>query len=286
MNTMKDTSLTRSASCNLILLAALPTEDLLATAYELDDPALPFRDAKRQAASIQAELIVVSLFKQYVENQWPRAATVAPERQLQLLGIPIERLVGPPGAATATFRATFLADPQLDLAREFTIAHDMQTHNAVPADVPPIGRLLTKAQTGIGGPDTPLVAPQAMKALLMAQACLRAMLPPDARRPELLMRTNPSDAKPLRLAQEIANRILLSPEPHAVQELSLIHGLSDLAEQHLILAGFPGFAAAFSELREHVVMTSRPGRPNGPMGSALAPEPVMGGEAAHARPDR
>ena len=272
---MTDTSLTRSTACNLILLATLPTGDLLATAFALDDRPMPARDAHHQAAMVQRELAVVSMFRRYIATADQRADHVIPDLQYQLLGISLERLIAPPGHVIAALRS-YLIDPALDLTPELSAAAQMQANNGLPMEVPPIGRIMTKGRTAIAGEDNPILDPLAMKALLMAQACLRAMLPVQHRRPILMMRTAPSDPLPLRVAQELANQVLLSGLPICEQDRRDIEDLSCIAEELLAAAGLNGLGQQLRELRAHFA-TTHPAAPLLP--DPLVPPNLAGGPA-------
>lgn len=279
---MTDTSLTRSTACNLILLATLPTGDLLATAFALDDRPMPARDAHHQAAMIQRELAVVSMFRRYVATADQRADHVIPDLQYQLLGISLERLIAPPGHVIAALR-TYLIDPALDLTPELSAAAQMQATNGLPAEVPPIGRIMTKARTALAGQDSPILDPLAMKALLMAQACLRAMLPVEHRRPILMMRTAPSDPLPLRVAQELANQVLLSGLPISEKDRQEVEDLTCIAEELLAAAGLAGLSLQLRELRAHFA-TTHPAATT-PLPDPLVP-PIVAGGLVHAAADR
>lgn len=282
MDGMTDTSLTRSTACNLILLAILPTGDFLATAFALDDRTLPGRDAHQQAAIVQRELVVVSIFRRYIATADRRADHIRPDLQYQLLGLSLERMIAPPGRVLAALRG-YLVDADHDLTPELAAAAQMQAGNALPGDVPPLGRIMTKARTAIAGDDTPILDPLAMKALLMAQACLRAVLPVEHRKPELLMRTAPSDPLPLRVAQELANKVLLSGRPIDEDDGQRVLDLSAIAEELLAVAGLKGLAQQMRALRAHCAATS-------PASRTLMPDaalPVVSeGGRAHAAADR
>lgn len=246
---MTDTSLTRSTASNLILLANLPAGELLATALALEDRSLPTSDAVARAASIQVELAVVSLFRGYVARCDTRAAHICRERHHELLGISLERLIGPPGSTLETLRAVFLVNPALDLGPELDTAAQMQANNCLPAEVPPLGSILTKPRTNIGGDEVPVTDPLTMKAVLIAQACMRAMLPPYARKPSLMMRTRPADPLPLRLAQQLANHLLQTPDEPTPRERVELEGHAVLAEALLEAADLSALAGTLREFR-------------------------------------
>lgn len=279
---MTDTSLTRSTACNLILLATLPTGDLLATAFDLEDRTLPARDAHQKAAMVQRELIVVSIFRRYIATADRRADHILPEQQYTLLGASLERLVAPPGQVLAALR-THLVDPALDLTPELTAAAHMQASNGLPPDVPPLGRIMTKARTAIAGEDMPILDPLAMKSLLMAQACLRAMLPVAHRRPDLVMRTAPADPLPLRLAQELANAVLLSGLPAGEKERQDIENLTCIAEELLSAAGLSNLARQLADFRAHFALA--PAAAGTALPDPAVPALIAGGRA-HAAADR
>ena len=87
-----------------------------------------------------------------------------------------------------------------------------------------------------------------MNAILVAQACLRAMLPPRERKAALHMRSTAADPQPLRRAQEVGNRILVSPEAHTPIDVDNIIALSRAAEDLLFASGFVAFAQTLQEL--------------------------------------
>lgn len=255
---MTDTSMTRSTACNLIILASLPTEEFLAVAHALEDRPVPYADSNRRAATIQLDLTVISILRSYVETDDPRESLISPGARPKLLGLPLERLVGPPGSALSHLRTEYLADPTADLSREWAAAKALQSANSLPADVPPLGHIMTKSQTSIGQREAALVQPPAMKALLLAQACLRAMLSPADRRAHLYMRSAPSDPQPLRAAQEIGNRILVSGAPHTEEQRTAVETLTLAAEGLLTSTGFSKLAEQVGEFRQ--IFTGKPER--------------------------
>jgi len=246
---MTETSLTRSTACDLVILANLPTEELLALAFSLEDQPAPYAACDRRAATIQLDLTIVSILRSYVVDGDPRASLIDPRARAKLLTLILGRLIGPPGSAISTLRTDFLADPATDLSGEWARAKALQSANSLPADVPPLGHILTRSQTSIGLADAPIVQPPAMKALLLAQACLRAMLAPADRRPTLGMRGAPSDPQPLRSAQELGNRILASSAPHSEADIASVETLALAAEGLLRSVGFATLADQLATFR-------------------------------------
>jgi hypothetical protein len=244
---MTDTTYDRSLACNLVILAHLPTEDLVAAVFALEDRHLPAAGPARSGAAIQRDLVVLSLFRGYLLSGQARGDAIRADVREAFLATPLERFVGPPGEAIRTLRSEFLVDPDLDLAPDLARAAALQAVNSLPAEVPPLGRIITKAQTLMAPDDQPLVAPPAMKTILMAQACLRAMLDMRDRRPSLLMRTAPSDPAPLRNAQILANAILASRAPHTPVETAAVAILGQTVCGHLEALRFPVFAGHLAE---------------------------------------
>lgn len=254
MNLMTDTTLTRSIACNLVILAHLPTEDLVAAVFALEDRPLPCAPSAGRGIAIQRELAVLALFRGYIASGLARGTAIREEAREKLLTTPLERFVAPPGEAIRLLRTEYLVDPDFDLGPELAKAAALQAANGLPTDVPPLGRILTRAQTHMAPDEQPLVAPPAMKAILMAQACLRAMLDVPDRKPGLLMRTAQSDPAPLRDVQTVANAILASNQPHTPAETAAIAILCETARAHLDALGFPAFAA---HMREFVQVWAR-----------------------------
>jgi hypothetical protein len=65
------------------------------------------------------------------------------------------------------------------------------------------------------------------------------------------MRPAPSDPLPLRLAQELANKLLLSTLPANEADAQRILDLSSIAEELLMVAGLKGLAQQMRDLRAH-----------------------------------
>ena len=115
---MTDTSLTRSTACDLIMLATLPTEEFLATAFSLEDRPIPYADPDRRASTIQLDLTVVSLLRGYIRDADPRCAMIATDARERLLALALDRLVGPPGSVLSLLRTEYLIDAACDLTPE------------------------------------------------------------------------------------------------------------------------------------------------------------------------
>lgn len=226
------------------LAARVPFGIIISEMLAIESKAIPNQPSHpiARAIDIQKELIVIDLIRRDVEAGGPYREVIQPEAIGNLVTLNPWHLIAPVGAALESFRSRFLLKPSLDLSDLWERAGQLQLMNQVPASVPPIGHIYTSALAALGRQGGALITHAALNATLLIQAVCRSLLEPSERGRMSICKIYETDPTPLRVAQEIANRLFVQKRSATAEEITELRELLQIAVGWLLECGFTSYA--------------------------------------------